>query len=180
MIKYIFFKSYENLPKEEKVLNFVYDKSFVKDEYSGSYFYSRENPIAFRLHWPKWVDNKNIPDYTRYAFINVIFPPLHTRDIRFSNDAVKRAKDLKYKYCAVAYIGNEKHQILRHVAFIDLCIFHRTVFLFAKNLEGVIWNTKNKKVVSHNNYFKNYKRFIEARFSRKLDGKYLKMIRAAL
>lgn len=178
MIKYIFFNSYEKLPEEEEVLTFAHDKSFAKDEYSGSYFYSRENPIAFTLHWPKWIDNKNIPDYTRYAFVNVVFPPLHTRDIRFSKNAVKKAKYLKYKYCAVVFIGNEKRQILRNVAFIDLCIFHRTIFLFVKNLEGVIWDTKNKNIITPDDYYKKYKKYIESKFSRKLNKNELRKVKA--
>lgn len=179
MIKYIFFNSYEKLPKQVKVLSFVYDKSFANDEYSGGYFYYRdeENPTSFNLHWPKWVENKKIPEYTRAAFVNVVFPPLHKRDIRFSKDALKKAKGLKYKYCATVFIGNAKHQILRKVAFIDLRIFHRAAFLIAKSLEGVIWDTKNKQILSPSDYYKKYNRFIESKFSRKLDAKNLKMLK---
>lgn len=181
MIKYIFFNSYKKLPKEEKVLSFVYDKSFAKEDYSGSYFYyhDEENPISLNLHWPKWRENR-IPDYTRYAFVNVIFPPLRTRDIRFSKETVKKAKDLKYKYCATVFIGNAKHQILRQVAFIDLCIFHRATFLFAKSLEGVIWDTKNKKIISPKDYYEQNRKFIESKFSRKLSRKDLRTMKANL
>jgi hypothetical protein len=181
MIKYIFFNSYEKLPKEEEVLTFSYDKSFANDDHSGSYFYYKDEktPTSFRLYWPKWRENK-IPEYTRAAFVNVIFPPLHKRDIRYSKKAAKKGRSSKYKYCATVFIGNAKHQIFRNVAFIDLCIFHRAVFLFAKSLEGVIWDTKNKKVISSDDYYRKYKKFIESKFSRKLSKKDLKKMKAVL
>jgi len=181
MIKYIFFNSYEKLPKEEEVLTFAYDKSFANDEYSGGhYFYYQQEkiPTSLKLYWPKWRDNKNIPEYTWAAFVNVIFPPLSIRDIRYSKKAVKKGRSLKYKYCATVFIGNAQQQILRQVAFIDLCIFHRTVFLFTKSLDGVVWDTKNKKIVSADDYYKKYRRFIESKFSRKLSKKDLRMVKA--
>ncbi len=125
MIKYIFFNSYKNLPNQGEVLSFVYNKSFRNDEFAGSYFNYKdeENPISMILNWPKWVENKKLPEYTKGAYINIIFPPLSRRDINFSKNALKKAEDMNYKYCATIFIGNAKHQILRKVALIDLKVF---------------------------------------------------------
>ena len=85
---------------------------------------------------------------------------------------------MNYKYCATIFIGNAKHQILRKVALIDLKIFHRAVYFFIKNLGGVVWNSNDKIILSPKDYYKQYKRMIDSKFSRKLNIKDLKLVKA--
>jgi hypothetical protein len=167
MRTYIFFNN-KKLPSGVGAMEYIYDKSFRKQLFSGGRYSKRlpKLPYAIQFRWPKWIDNPDAPDYTRFTSIDLCFSPFH-KDLRVGKRIINYSKELGFKYVALADIYTV-HTSKNVIAEIDLRTYLRTIYFYAKECNGIIYIPLKNRVLKPDPFYKQYKKYIEHSFNRKL------------
>jgi hypothetical protein len=166
MVHYVCLKDWDNLPEYEDIVAFALDESFRERRDLGlgfSFDKRTREPNFLMIRWPKFKDNPSLPLYVNTSVVNIVFSPFnipHSKIIR------KRGRAIGYpKICQVHTSGRVAP------ALVDHRIFYRTVYSFAKETNGVIFERPNSRHVDAEVYYSKHKKIIEYPFRLKLGNK---------
>jgi len=155
-------------------MEFVYDKSFRTQLFSGGRYWKRleKQPILIDFHWPKWIENPEMPNYAMFTSITVLFNPFY-KDVKASKKMVLFAKETGFKYIGLCelYVVNT---IQNKLARIDLNTFIKVIYFYLKEMKGQLYY-KNK-LYNSELFYKAFKDNINSKFSRKLTKKDFEII----
>jgi len=167
---YIFFNN-KKLPSGVSAMEYIYDKSFRKQLFSGGKYSKRlpKLPYGIQFRWPKWIDNPEAPDYARFTSIDLLFSPFH-KDLRVDKRIINYGKKLGFKYSAFVETSTA-FMSKNEVAIIDLRTYLKTIYFYAKKCNGTIYIPHKNKLLNANQFYKLYKKYIEYPFNRKLKDK---------
>ena len=173
---YIFFNN-KKLPSGVRAMEYIYDESFREQLFSGGKYRKRlpKLPYVIQFRWPKWTDNPNAPDYVRFTSIDLFFSPFD-KDLKVSKRIINYSKELKFKYIALADIYTV-HTSKNVIAKIDLRTYLRTIYFYAKECKGTIYIHLRNKLLSSDQFYNLYKKYIEYPFNRKLKEKDFRKVR---
>jgi hypothetical protein len=164
---YIFFNN-KKIPSGVRAMEYIYDKSFRSQLFSGGRYSKRINklPYAIQFRWPKWIDNPDAPDYTRFTSIDLIFSPFN-KDLSVGKRIISYGRKLGFKYCAFAE-ASTAFASKNVIAKIDLRTYLRTIYFYSKECNGTIYIPLSNKLFNPDQFYKFYKKYIEHPFNRKL------------
>jgi hypothetical protein len=165
---YIFFNK-KRTPKSTKAMKYIYNQSFDKEFFSGGVYNRRKNelPYCIMFRWPKWVANKDIPDYSHTVSIEVYFSPFE-KGLRVSKNALQLADKKKYKYTCMIQVYNafgKKNEL----SVIDISLLTKAIFFYAKELDGIIYIPVLNKIITPEIFHNKNKKLIELQFNKKIN-----------
>ena len=103
MTHYICLKNWDNFPKYENLVAYVFDESF-RDRRDLGFGYSfnkrTKEPKFVILRWPKFKENPTLPSYVKTSAVWLVFSPFR---IPHSKLIMKRGRSIGYpKLCQVS------------------------------------------------------------------------------
>ena len=169
MKHYICLKNWDNFPIYEDLVAYVFDESFrERSDLGFAYSFDKrtKEPNFVMLRWPKFKENSSLPDYVFASVVSVVFSPF---GIPHSTLIMKRGKTIGYpKVCQVFTSARSAP------ALIDHRTFYRTVYYFAKNTDGLIFEGFPTKPLGAEEYYSKHKKIINYPFHLKLTNRDIK------
>jgi len=159
MTHYICLRDWKRFPKFGDLAAFVLDESF-RDRHDLGFEYSYDRrtkkPQFLMLRWPKFEENPDLPIHESATCVLIVFSPFN---IPHSKRITKRGRAIGHPKICRAEIP-----AIRLPALADHRIYYRTVYYFAKEAGGLIFERSGGKALTADEYYARHKKIINYPF----------------